>query len=142
MPPDWRAQPANVDRPLHDYEANSQWRAKPLTPNHVLVHDIRLESRRAEQGPMLEMEEKSPSLLVPDSASQTTAFGIARASEASVNPIEERRFQRLEDDFGWMRLLRLKDIQKTADDPEHFAKCRWIHCSSKFPEYLGGFSLL
>lgn len=139
MLPDRRAQPVNVDRPAYDYEANPQWRAKPLTPAHVLVHDIRLESRRAEQGPMLEVNEKSPSLLVPDDASQTTAAGIARASAAAVNPIEERRFQRLEDDFGWIRNLRLEDIQRNADDPEHFAKCRWIHCSSKYPEYLGGF---
>jgi Mg2+ and Co2+ transporter CorA len=139
MPPDRRNQPGNIDRPPHDYDANPQWRSKPLTPAHILVSDIRLESLRAEHGPMLEVNEKSPSLLVPDDASLPTAAGIARASQASVNPIEERRFQRLEDDFGWIRHLRLKEIQRSADDPEHFSKCRWIHCSSKYPEYLGGF---
>jgi Mg2+ and Co2+ transporter CorA len=139
MPPDRWTQPVNMDRPAHDYDANPQWRSKPLTPAHVLVSDVRLESLIADRGPMLEVNEKSPSLLVPDSASQTTAAGVARASDAAANPIEELRFQRLEDDFGWIRHLRLKDIQQTADDPEHFAKCRWIHCSSKYPEYLGGF---
>jgi Mg2+ and Co2+ transporter CorA len=139
MPPDRRTHPVNMDRPAHDYDANPQWRSKPLTPAHVLVSDIRLESLIADRGPMLEVNEKSPSLLVPESASQTTATGIARASDAAANPIEELRFQRLEDDFGWIRHLRLKNIQQTADDPENFAKCRWIHCSSKYPEYLGGF---
>lgn len=140
MPSDQRAQPGNIDRPAPDYDANPQWRSKPLTPAQVVVSDIRLESLRAERGPMLEVNEKSPSLLVPDAASQTTAAGIARASKAAVNPIEERRFRRFEDDFGWIRHLRLKEIQQTADNiSENSAKCRWIHCSSKYPEYLGGF---
>jgi hypothetical protein len=139
MAPDRRTPPTNMDRPPHDYDASPQWRSKPLTPAHILVFDIRLESLRVERGPTLEVNEKSPSLLVPDSAPQTTAAGIARASDASTNPIEEHRFQRLEDEFGWIRHLRLKGIQQTADDPEHFAKCRWVHCSSKYPEYLSGF---
>lgn len=139
MPPDRRTQHVNMDGPPKDYDANPQWRSKPLTPAHVLVYDIGLESLRAERGPMLEVSEKSPSLLVPDSASQTSPARIARAIEASATPIEEGRFQRLEDDFGWIRHLRLKEKQQTADDPGNFANCRWIHCSSKYPEYLSGF---
>lgn len=138
MPTRQWPQPA-VDRPQHDYDADAAWRSKPLTPAQVLCYDIRLESLRADSGPMVEVNEKSSSLLVPDTAALTTAAGIARASDAAANPIEERRFKRLEDDFGWIRHLRLKEIQKTVDDSDSSAKCRWIHCSSKYPEYLNGF---
>lgn len=139
MPPNKRVQPGNIDRPLKDYDADTRWRSKPLTPNNVLVSDIRLESLRADRGPMLEANEQIPSLLVSDTACQTSAAGVARAAEASANPIEEHRFLRLEDDFGWIRHLRLEKSQKSLDESEHFPQCRWIHCSSKYPEYLGGF---
>ncbi|KAM0722629.1 hypothetical protein Q7P37_002070 [Cladosporium fusiforme] len=133
MPLDQKYQPADAIGPAKDYEADARWRAKPLTPAQVLVNDIRLESLRANHGPMLEVNEVSASNIVPDSAVVTTPAEMARAADASTNPIEERRFQRLGDEFGWIRHLRLDDGQ-TRD-----TKCRWIHCSSKNSDYLYGF---
>jgi hypothetical protein len=90
---------------------------------------------------MLECNEKAPSSLVPDSAATTSRADFARSEAAAVNPIEERRFKRLEEDFGWIRHLRLKDKPNPSADGSQpaAANCRWIHCSSKYPEYLNGF---
>ena len=141
MPPDKRVPPINTDSPPHDYDADPLWRSKPLTPAQILAHDIKLESLRADRGPMLECNEKTPSSLVPDAAALTSRANFARSKAAAVNPIEERRFARLEEDFGWLRHLRLKDRQSSPANASHDTpvKCRWIHCSSKYPEYLNGF---
>lgn len=133
MPPDKRYQPADTPGPAKDYEADPRWRAKPLTPAQVLVNDVRLESLRANRGPMLEVNEISASTLVPENAPTTTPAAILRATNASTNPIEEHRFRGLEDEFGWIRHLRL-DSARDSD-----IKCRWIHCSSKNQDYLYGF---
>jgi hypothetical protein len=141
MPPDRRVPPVNTEPPTRDYDADPLWKSKPLTPAQILTHDIKLESLRADRGPMLECNEKAPSSLVPDSAAMTSRADFVRSEAAAVNPIEERRFKRLEEDFGWIRHLRLKDKPKpSADDSQPAAaQCRWIHCSSKYPEYLNGF---
>lgn len=122
-----------------DYEADPQWRSKPLTPAQILVHDVRLETWRPDRGPMLEMNERFASTIVPDHAANTTSVGYVRASEAASNPIERQKFSTLEEEYGWMRHLRIEQYQQNAYDSENSAKCRWIHCSSKFPEYLRGF---
>lgn len=122
-----------------NYEADPQWRSKPLTPAQLLVNDIRLETWRPDRGPLLEMTERFASVLVPDTAANTPSVGYVRASEAASNPIERQRFSTLEEDYGWMRHLRIQEYQHDAYDSEGSAKCRWIHCSSKFPEYLKGF---
>jgi hypothetical protein len=141
MPPDKRVPPANTEPATRDYDADPLWRSKPLTPAQILAHDIRLESLQAGRGPMLECNEKAPSSLVPETAASTSRADFARSEAAAVNPIEERRFKRLEEDFGWIRHLRLKERPKPSADGSHpaAAKCRWIHCSSKYPEYLNGF---
>ena len=141
MPPDRRVPPVNTEPATHDYDADPLWRSKPLTPAQILAHDIRLESLRADRGPMLECNEKVPSSLVPDTAALTSPADFARSKAAAVNPIEERRFKRLEEDFGWIRHLRLgKKPNPSANGSQPAAaKCRWIHCSSKYPEYLNGF---
>ena len=141
MPPDKRVPPVNTESSLRDYDADPLWRSKPLTPAQILTHDIKLESLRADRGPMLECNETAPSSLVPDSAALTSRADFARSEAAAVNPIEERRFKRFEEDFGWIRHLRLKDKHKSPADGSlpTAAKCRWIHCSSKYPEYLNGF---
>lgn len=128
-----RYKPEDTIDPAKDYEADPRWHAKPLTPAQVLVNDIRLESLRAGRGPMLEVNEVLASGLVPDDAVYTTPDKFAKATDASTNPIEERRFKQLEDEFGWIRQLSLAD----ADDAH--TKCRWIHCSSKNSDYLYGF---
>lgn len=127
------------DSPGINYDADPQWRAKPLTPAQILVNDIRLERWRHDRGPMLEMNERSASTLVPESAAHTPSASYVRAADAARNPIEQQRFSTLEEKYGWMRNLRLRQHQQHVYDAEDFAKCRWIHCSSKFPEYLRGF---
>ena len=123
----------------YNYEADSRWRGKPLTPAQVLVNDIRLERWRRDIGPLLEIKERLSSSLVPETASITPSASYVRAAEAATNPIEQQRFARLEEEYGWMRYLRLQQYQQYPSDSEDSAKCRWIHCSSKFPEYLRGF---
>lgn len=123
----------------YNYEADPRWRGKPLTPAQVLVNDIRLERWRRDVGPLLEIKERLSSSLVPESASITPSASYVRAAEAATNPIEQQRFARLEEEYGWMRYLRLQQHQQYPSDSDDSAKCRWIHCSSKFPEYLRGF---
>lgn len=88
---------------------------------------------------MLEINERSASSLVPDTAAMTPSASYVRAAEATSNPIEKQKFATLEEDYGWMRHLRLQNHQRNAYDDGESAKCRWLHCSSKFPEYLRGF---
>ena len=137
MPPDHRVHPEQ-EKQGYNYEADPKWRSKPLTPAQILVHDVRLETWRKDRGPMLEINERLSSTLVPDNAAITTSSSHVRASDAANNPIERQKFTRLEEDYGWMRSLRLRQYQMHEYDEQYSAKCRWIHCSSKFPEYLRG----
>ncbi|WPH01487.1 Hypothetical protein R9X50_00433300 [Acrodontium crateriforme] len=121
------------------YDADPLWRNKPLTPSAVLVQDVRLEQWRETREPLLEIAERSATAIVPDSAAITPSVGYMRAADASSNPIEKQTFTGLEDEYGWIRHLRLQQYQQSAFDSDESAKCRWIHCSSKFPEYLNGF---
>ncbi|TKA74448.1 hypothetical protein B0A55_05071 [Friedmanniomyces simplex] len=122
-----------------NYETHDLWRKKPLTPAQLLVNDIRLETLRGYGDPMLEVAERSAASLVPQSAAMTPSAAYIRATDAASNAIEKQRFASLEEDYGWMRYLRLPKRQRNVYDSEDSAKCRWVHCSSKFPEYLKGF---
>jgi len=122
-----------------NYDADPDWSKRPLTPSQLLVHDVRLEELRLERGPMLEIDERFTSSLVPMSAGVTPLASYERAATASRNPIEKAKFTKLETDYGWVRHLRLQSRQRHIYDEESSAKCRWIHCSSKFTEYLAGF---
>lgn len=117
------------------------WRAKLLTPHQLQVYDIRQElwRTRPTAAPSLEVVERFATKLVPQSAALTPSSRVVRAAEVSENPIEYRRFIQLEEQWGWLASLRLPQIQKNALDSEESAVCRWIHVSSKFPEYLQGF---
>lgn len=139
MPPDYQDQYEKGNQGVLKYAADPQWRSKPLTPAQILVHDVRLETWRHDRGPMLEIDERFASTLVSDHAANTLSDSYMRAADAAANPIEEQRFAALEEEYGWMRHLRLQEFQQNAYDSENSAKCRWIHCSSKFPEYLKGF---
>lgn len=123
----------------YDYEGDAAWRTKPLTPQQLLVHDVRLETLRPDRGPLLEISERQLSTVVPDTAAHTPSASFVRVAEASDNPFEKQKLSNLEEDFGWTRYLRLESHQQRATDPPESAKVRWIHCSAKFPEYLRGF---
>ncbi|KAK0878679.1 hypothetical protein LTR87_007540 [Friedmanniomyces endolithicus] len=122
-----------------DYETDGLWRKKPLTPAQLLVNDIRLETLRDYGDPMLEVAERTASSLVPERSEITSAAAYIRATDAARNAIEKQRFASFEEDYGWIRHLRLRKRQRNAYDAEHSAKCRWVHCASKFPEYIKGF---
>ncbi|KAI5367219.1 Putative Mg2+ transporter protein, CorA-like/Zinc transport protein ZntB [Septoria linicola] len=121
------------------YEADPRWQKKPITPAQILVHDVRLETLRADRGPLLECHERSAHTLVPDTAAFTPSASLIRVGEATDNPIEKQKFTNLEEDYGWVRYLRSQKFQQHALDDEDSTKCRWVHCSSKFPEYIRGF---
>ncbi|KAK5685541.1 hypothetical protein LTS10_003622 [Elasticomyces elasticus] len=131
--------PENATSSGANYDADPQWRKKPLTPSQLLVNDVRLESLRSHGEPMLEVAERTASSLVPATATNTSSTAYIRATDAARNAIEKQRFASLEEDYGWMRNLRLSKRQKHVYDSEDSAKTRWVHCSSKFPEYLKGF---
>ena len=122
-----------------NYESNPLWQSKPLTPAQILVNDVRLERWRTDRGPLLEINERFASSLIPETAAMTPSASLVRAAEAANNPIEQQRFSTLEEEYGWMRHLRLLQYQLHEYDSENSAKVRWVHCSSKFPEYLCGF---
>lgn len=138
MPPDHRLYPEKEFQG-YNYEADPRWRSKPLTPAQILVHDVRLERWSRDRGPMLEIIDRIASSLVPEQAAITPSASYVRAADAATNPIEQQRFKSLEEEYGWMRHLRLLQYQSHEYDDQWSAKCRWIHCSSKFPEYLRGF---
>ena len=128
------------DRPTHpekeipgvNYDADPRWRNKPIVPSQILVYDVRLERWSRERGPLLEVIDRFPtSTLVPDTAAVTPSAGLVRAAEAATNPIERQRFQYLEEQFGWIRYLRLEQFQVHEYDSALSAKCRWLHCASK-----------
>nr|POE56258.1 hypothetical protein CFP56_50802 [Quercus suber] len=133
-----KSQTPEFSGPNYDFDNDPRWRNKPLTPNQLLVHDIRLESLRQDAPPRLEVSERRSGSLVPPSASETPPAAYAHAVHAAENPIDQVKLSSLEDDYGWMRHLRL--TPQTQDyDSFKASKCRWIHCSSKFSEYLSGF---
>lgn len=114
-----------------DYDADARWRSKPLTPSQLLTHDVQYDTLRPDRGPMLELNERATSSLIPETAAFTPSASFVRIADLTNNPIERQNFNALEQDYGWIRNLRLD-----ATDP---AKVRWVHCSSTFPEYLPGF---
>ncbi|GAB7358618.1 hypothetical protein MBLNU230_g3848t1 [Neophaeotheca triangularis] len=131
--------PRQPPKQAKNYEADPLWNRKLFTPAQLLVNDIRLETFRPQGGPLLEVVERLPSDLVPSTAALTPSSGIIRASEAARNPIERQRFTELEEQYGWLKHLRLQSYQQHQSDSEHAAKVRWIHCSFKDPEYIQGF---
>jgi Mg2+ and Co2+ transporter CorA len=140
MPPDRRFNPdKDKDIPGVNYDADERWRQKPLTPAQLLVNDVRVDTLRPDRGAMLEMFERVPSGIVPETAAYTPSASFVRIASTTANPIEKQRLTNLEEDFGWMRHLRLEDYQHGTQNLNNSTKCRWIHCSSKFPEYLRGF---
>lgn len=149
-------------QPPTDYSTDPLWRNKRLTPSQLLVHDIRLEAWQQDRQvcsllpfffiqksvralttlraktPLLEIRERVTSSLVPQNAALTPSSRMIRAADAANNPIEQQKFSRLEEEYGWMHTLRIKQVQKYVSDPDSSSKLRWIHCSSKFPDYLEG----
>ncbi|KAK5107724.1 hypothetical protein LTR62_000746 [Meristemomyces frigidus] len=130
---------SSPETPPIDYDSNPEWCKKPLTPAQLLVNDIRLERFRSDRDPLLEVVERPTSSLVPETAAFVSPASYTRAAQAASNAIERQRFTTLEAGYGWLRHLRVLQHQHSEYDDEDAAKCRWVHVSSKFPEYLSGF---
>jgi Mg2+ and Co2+ transporter CorA len=129
MDPTKSASPIQVD--WHD---DSYWRSRRLSPAQIQIHDIRLEEQRRDAGPMLEMREVLSSSLLPDLQGRDNLANSIPVGGATKN----ERVKSLVAEFGWMNCLRSSSVQTSTSDPPDFRKCRWIHISSKYADYLSG----
>jgi Mg2+ and Co2+ transporter CorA len=121
--------------PAYDWYNDTYWRSRRLCPSQLQVHDIRLEGSRRDVGAMLEMREVLSSSLLPDLERRDDLANSPPIVEATTNHIE---LKTLANEFGWLNVLRGNEVQETMSDPQHLRKCRWIHISSKFSDYLSG----
>ncbi|KAF2793296.1 hypothetical protein K505DRAFT_244772 [Melanomma pulvis-pyrius CBS 109.77] len=121
-----------------DWQDDVYWRNRRLTPAQIQVHDIRLEGWRADVGPMLEMKEVLSSTLLPDLEKRDSLVNSLPLEEATKNRNEQNHLRTLAAEYGWMNCLRSNEIQETLSDAPDMRKCRWIHISSKFSDYLSG----
>ena len=115
-----------------DPKLDHLWQRKRLTPQQLLVHDVRLEHWRSHSEPRLEVRERVTSELVPHPSVVTPSSKLLRASEAARNPVEQQILTDLEEEFGWMSSLRIPKVQEKVDDPEYTAKIRWMYV----PDFL------
>ncbi|KAF1845052.1 uncharacterized protein K460DRAFT_241338, partial [Cucurbitaria berberidis CBS 394.84] len=121
-----------------DWHADSYWRNRRLSPAQLQIHDIRLETWRHDVGAMLEMGEVLSSTLLPDLEQRDILATTIPFEELTKNRNEQNRLRSLAAEFGWMGCLRSNKFQETVFDSQDLRKCRWIHISSKFSDYLSG----
>ncbi|KAF2193694.1 hypothetical protein K469DRAFT_549828 [Zopfia rhizophila CBS 207.26] len=121
-----------------DWQADTYWRNRRLSPAQIQVHDIRLEGWRTDIGPMLEMKEVLSSTLLPDLANRDNLVDSMLLEEITKNRNEQNHLRTLAAEYGWMNCLRSRGVQETLFDSSDLRKCRWIHISSKFSDYLSG----
>ncbi|OAL53637.1 hypothetical protein IQ07DRAFT_677101 [Pyrenochaeta sp. DS3sAY3a] len=119
-----------------DWNADTYWRNRRLSPAQLQIHDIRLEGWRQDVGPMLEMQEVLSSTLLPDLENRDRLASCLHVEEVTKIRNEQVRLRSLASEFGWMNCLRSDKVQRTVYDPPDSRKCRWIHISSKFSDYL------
>jgi hypothetical protein len=119
-----------------DWQHDLYWRNRRLSPAQIQVHDVRLVDRPYDSGSMLEMHEVLSSSLVHDLENRdmlATSIPLAEATKS-----ERVHLQKLAIEFGWMNCLRSNKVQTSTSDPSDLRKCRWIHISSKYSDYLSG----
>lgn len=124
--------------PVVDWHADSYWRNRRLSPAQLQIHDIRLEGSRQDVGAMLQMREVLSSTLLPHLEERDRLQSSLPVDEMTKNRSEQIRLRGLATEFGWMNCLRSNNIQNTVLDAQDSRKCRWIHISSKFSDYLLG----
>ncbi|KAF2243971.1 hypothetical protein BU26DRAFT_112090 [Trematosphaeria pertusa] len=123
-----------------DWSSDAYWRNRRLSPAQLQVHDIRLEDTgwRTDLNGMLEMREVLTSTLLPDLEDRDRLVNDLPIDEVTMNRNEHVHLRNLATEYGWMNCLRSKGVQQAIDDPQYLKKCRWIHISSKFSDYLSG----
>ncbi|KAH6633252.1 hypothetical protein C7974DRAFT_375359 [Boeremia exigua] len=129
-------EPTKASTPTADWDSDPYWRNRRLSPAQIQVHDVRLNDRRYESGSMLDMHEVLSSSLLPELENRDLLANSVPLDD--VTKSERAHFQKLADEFGWMNSLRSNKVQTSASDPPELRKCRWIHISSKYSDYLSG----
>lgn len=122
---------------VYDWNADPYWRNRRLSPAQIQVHDIRLEESRQDVGSILEMKEVLSSTLLPDLEERDRLVDSKLIENVTNQRSEQFHLQRLVNEFGWMNVLRTEHVQTSVSDTQS-RKCRWIHISSKFSDYLSG----
>jgi hypothetical protein len=117
------------------------WRARRLSPAQIQIHDVYLANNpfhKQGSGPWFEMAETFNSTLLPDLKQRDRLHETLDVKSLTQNRHDQSRIENLAREYGWMNCLRNQGTQQAIDDPPSFRKCRWIHISSKFTEYLEG----
>jgi CorA-like Mg2+ transporter protein len=124
-----------------DWSKDDYWKTRLLSPNQIWIHDVRLTDNPFHMqsvGPWIEIIECLNSSLIPDLENRDALYKRIKQEPLTPNRVEQQRLENLADNFGWMNCLRSKGVQQHIGDDPQLRKCRWIHISSKFPEYLQG----
>lgn len=133
----WSMDHAKAATPVPaDWHSDPYWRNRRLSPAQIQIHDVRLGTRRYETGSILDMHEVLSSSLLPELENRDRFASSIPLDDATKS--ERLHLQRLADEFGWMNCLRSDKVQTSASAPPDLRKCRWIHISSKYSDYLTG----
>ncbi|KAH7082978.1 hypothetical protein BKA63DRAFT_501966 [Paraphoma chrysanthemicola] len=124
--------------PVVDWHSDPYWRNRRLSPAQIQIHDVRLEGWRQDVGSMMEMREVLLSTLLPELEERDHLSATIPIEDATKVRNEQVQLKSLANEFGWMNVLRSNKVQSTTHDPADLRKCRWIHISSKFSDYLSG----
>lgn len=108
-----------------DWSADPYWRNRRLTPQQLLVHDIKLDSWRTDVGAILEIGETFHSNLLPELQNRDRLGQNLHIEELTSFKSEQQMLQKLLDEFGWMNALRSEEVQQTIFDKK-LRKCRWM----------------
>lgn len=109
-----------------DWSADPYWRNRRLTPQQLLVHDIRLDSWRTDVGAILEIGETFHSNLLPELRNRDRLAENLAIEEYTQFRSEQQMLKKLVDEFGWMNALRSNEVQETIFDDKSLRKCRWM----------------
>lgn len=123
-----------------DWQSDQYWKNRRLSPAQLQVHDIRLEDTgwKTDSHGMLEMHEVLSSTLLPALEERDRLAKSIDYENLTKNRSEQMNLRNLAHEYVWMNCLRSEDVQQSVADPANFRKCRWIHISSKFSDYLSG----
>ncbi|KAH3919129.1 hypothetical protein HBI56_100280 [Parastagonospora nodorum] len=121
---------------VYEWHDDPYWRNRRLSPAQIQVHDIRLEGSRRDVGAMLEMREVLSSSLLSVLERRDELANNLSIQEATRH--EQVQIKTLAQEFGWLQVLRSNTVQECINDSQESRKCRWIHISSKFSDYLAG----
>ncbi len=127
--------------PQVDWTLDPYWRQRRLSPAQLQIFDVRLEAWRQDIGDRLEMRETLSSSFFDELRERDSLASRISIDEWTRVRNEQVRFKGLAAEFGWMNCLRSKhaqDVPLVDGLDQHASKCRWIHISSKFTDYLSG----